>query len=146
MPRIALAKKDRETVVSREALIDRVRLYSEFHRVYEGLVEVLCDGAQFGATPKLEKEYYELRRQMQATYPAVRPFVISFLEYVPNDLEAGLKLRGRPLDAFEVLVAAADLREFFDTDDGNMISRLTRTREALTAYGDHLRLLSARIA
>jgi len=47
------------------------------------------------------------------------------------------------LDAFEALVAAFDLQEFFKLDDGNMISRITRTREALNLYGEHLRQLAA---
>ena len=34
------------------------------------------------------------------------------------------------------------LKEFFLMDDGNMISRLTRTREALNLYGQHLSLLA----
>ena len=119
---------------------------NEFISNYENLIEVLCDAAQFGAESKLERIYQETRRRVQVQYVDLRPFLISYLEFVPNDGEAGLKLWGRPLDAFEALVAAADLDQFFELDDGNMISRINRTREALSMYGEHLRLLAERTA
>ncbi len=50
------------------------------------------------------------------------------------------------MDAFEALVAAFDLQEFLKMDDGNMISRINRTREALNLYGEHLKQLAARVA
>ena len=112
---------------------------------YEDLVEILCYAAQLGPSEKGERAYAAVRVDYPGQYDCLRPFLISYLELVPNDEQAGLKLRGRPLDAFEALIAAADLQEFMATDDGNMISRITRTREALTRYSEHLRLLAAQI-
>lgn len=50
--------------------------------------------------------------------------------------------RGEAADAFEALVAAPDLFLFLKHDDGMMISRLERTREALNLYAGHLRQLA----
>ena len=47
------------------------------------------------------------------------------------------------LDAFEALFSAPSLGDFLRGDDGLMISRMERTREALYLYGDHLRQLAA---
>ena len=90
--------------------------------------------------------YKQYRLQIQEAYKPLKPFLVSFLEFTSEDEEAGLKLTGRSLDAFEVLVAPIDLKEFFLMDDGNMISRLTRTREALNLYGQHLSLLAEQFA
>jgi hypothetical protein len=125
---------------------ERQRELIDFHEHYEDLVEALCDAARFGVDIVLERRYTEARTRIQADYPALRPFLISYLEFQPEDAEAGLKLCGRPLDAFEALIAAFDLQEFIKLDDGNMISRITRTREALNCYGEHLRLLAAQAA
>jgi len=127
------------------SVADRQRELIDFYEAYEDLVETLCDAAQYGPTPALDLGYARARGQMQASYPALKPFLLSYLEFQTDDAEAGLKLCGRPLDAFEALVAAFDLHEFFKMDDGNMISRINRTREALNGYGEHLRLLAARI-
>ena len=150
MTRRLLSRKERTETskyeLVRQNVLDRQFELEEFVNHYEDLVEVLCSAAQFGATPKLERLYADLRHAYPARYRGLRPFLISYLEFVPNDGEAGLKLCGRPLDAFEALVAAVDLREFMEQDDGSMISRINRTRGALTLYGEHLRLLAARVA
>ena len=127
-------------------LPERQRELIDFYGQYELLVEALCDAARCGPTPSLDQKYAQSRSRIQADYPSLKPFLISYLDFLPDDIEAGLKLCGRPLDAFEALVAAFDLQEFFKMDDGNMISRITRTREALNCYGEHLRLLAARSA
>jgi len=72
---------------------------------------------------------------MQAEYANMRPYVVGYLHADEGDE-----------DAFESLVAAEDLGQFLKTDDGNMIARITMTREALTLYGEHLRQLAARTA
>lgn len=124
----------------------RQRALIDYYEQYETVVETLCDAAQYGPTAALERRYAECRARMQAEYPPLKPFLISYLEFLPEDAEAGLKLCGRPLDAFEALVAAFDLQEFLKMDDGNMITRINRTREALNFYGEHLRQLAARTA
>lgn len=142
----ATAKARAKAKIAAAAVPLRQRELIDFYERYEDLVEVLCDAARFGPDIVLERRYTEARTQMQADYPALKPFLISYLEFQPDDEEAGLKLCGRPLDAFEALVAAFDLQEFFKLDDGNMISRITRTRDALNGYGEHLRQLAARAA
>ena len=132
--------------VATPSLPRRQRELIDFYEVYESLVETLCDAAQFGPNANLDEKYRTCRAQIQSAYKPLKPFLISYLEFLPDDAEAGLKLCGRPLDAFEALVASFDLQEFFLMDDGNMISRLTRTREAMNRYGEHLRLLAERVA
>ncbi|MDR3690481.1 MAG: hypothetical protein P4L46_13975 [Fimbriimonas sp.] len=140
------ARADQAAVESARLSVNRRRIeFDEFIETYEDLVEVLCSAAQLGPSAKLENAYGSVRPKFQAQYPGQRPFLISFLEFVPNDELAGLKLSGRPLDAFEALVAANDLQEFIESDDGTMISRITRTREALSLYSEHLRLLAAQL-
>ncbi len=126
-------------------LKERQEDLERFATLYEDLVDLLCGAAQFGATEKLERIYASIPKEYMAQYNDLRPFLISFLEFAPIDEQAGLKLRGRPLDAFEALVAASNLEEFIATDDGNMISRLTRTHAALNRYREHLRMLAARV-
>jgi hypothetical protein len=143
--RAHILKKDREDARQRLAVKqagpsvderrdDLVRFYER----YEDLVEVLCDAAQYGPNPKLTRQYADLRRWMQEHYPRVRPFLLAYLR---DDLSSG-----DTGDAFAGLVSEETLDAFLDRDDGLMISRITRTREALNLYGEHLRQLAAKSA
>lgn len=107
-----------------------------FYQEYETLVETVCDAAQYGPTPKLENLYQTERKWMLENYSSLRKYVVAYLRYDVDDVEQGG-------DAFEALFMAANLDAFLNSDDGNMISRITRTREALSLYGDHLRQLAA---
>ena len=127
-------------------LPERQRELIDFYENFEDLVDVLCCAAQLGPNPSLDQRYALSRSRIRDNYPSLKPFLISYLDFLPEDEEAGLKLSGRPMDAFEALVAPFDLQEFFKLDDGNMISRITRTREAMNCYGEHLRLLAAKSA
>jgi hypothetical protein len=69
---------------------------------------------------------------------------VAYLRFTPEDAQQGLLTEGKASDAFEALFSAPNLEEFLKIDDGNMISRITRTREALNLYGEHLRQLLAR--
>ncbi len=115
-----------------------------FYRRYEDLVETLCDAAQLGPNPHLEGKYGELRRWMSSNYAPVRRYVVAYLRFTPEDAQVGMQSDGKAGDAFEALFTAPNLQEFLRIDDGNMISRITRTREALNLYGEHLRQLLAR--
>jgi hypothetical protein len=115
-----------------------------FYRRYEDLVETLCDAAQYGPTSNLEAKYGELRRWMTSNYAPVRRYVVAYLRFTPEDAHQGILADGKSSDAFEALFASPNLEEFLNIDDGNMISRITRTREALNLYGEHLRQLLAR--
>jgi hypothetical protein len=145
------AAKDREDARDREmaaklapTVQERHEELVRFYRRYEDLVETLCDAAQYGPTGKLEAKYGELRRWMSSNYAPVRRYVVAYLRFTPEDAQQGLLTDGKASDAFEALFAAPNLQEFLGVDDGNMISRITRTREALNLYGEHLRQLLAR--
>ncbi|MGV3618930.1 MAG: hypothetical protein ACO1SV_26690 [Fimbriimonas sp.] len=147
--RVKIARKDRAEAAARAAgptVQERQDDLVRFYERYEELVETLCDSAQYGPTPKLERSYAGHREWMLGVYPGVRPFVIAFLRREPEDEAFGVEAAGQPTDAFEALVVAEDLGRFLQIDDGGMISRITRTREALNLYGEHLRQLAARTA
>lgn len=113
-----------------------------FYDGYEGLVETLCDAAQYGPSEALEAKYQQRREWMSEAYPEVRKFLVAFLQYSIDDASQGIALWGRSADAFEALFAAPSLEAFLEADDGTMISRIERTREALYRYGEHLRQLA----
>jgi hypothetical protein len=115
----------------------------EFYSSYEELVTLLCDAAQYGPVSQSEREYQRLRSLLQAGYLKVRRYVVAFLRYSPEDAQVGISLWGKSADAFEALVAAPSLEELLRTEDGSMVSRVMRTREALTLYGEHLQRLAA---
>jgi hypothetical protein len=115
-----------------------------FYSHYERLVEVLCDSAQYGPTVKLENAYQEERRWMQTHYFLIRPYVVAYLKLESEDAEQGILLQGFPGDGFQALFAAASLADLVKADDGNMISRIIRTREAVNLYSDHLKQLIGR--
>ena len=145
------AAKDRADARDREmaakitpTIQERHEELVRFYRRYEELVETLCDAAQFGPEPHLEARYGELRRWMSSNYAPVRRYVVAYLRFTPEDAQVGILTEGKSADAFEALYAAKNLEEFLRIDDGNMISRITRTREALNLYGEHLRQLLAR--
>jgi hypothetical protein len=145
------AAKDRAEARDREMAIkitptvqERHEELVRFYSRYEDLVETVCDAAQYGPVPKLEAQYGELRRWMTSNYAPVRRYVVAYLRFTPEDAQQGLLTEGRTSDAFEALFSSPNLEEFLKVDDGNMISRITRTREALNLYGEHLRQLLAR--
>jgi hypothetical protein len=113
-----------------------------FYMNYENLVETLCGVATCGPTPNLDTTYRSLRDWMLANYPGVRRYVIAYLKYSAEDAQQSLEHSGHSADAFEALFTAPTLDEFLKRDDGQMIDRINRTREALTMYGHHLRLLA----
>jgi hypothetical protein len=102
-----------------------------FYERFERYVEVLCDAAQYGPNARLETAYLTERAWIVEHFESLRPFVGAFL---PHD---------EP-DAFERLLAAEDLSRFLSDDDGEVIFRITGTREALSLYSEHLRQLAAR--
>jgi hypothetical protein len=121
----------------RERQQELVRLYMNF----EELVETLCDLGTLGANERLEARYRATREWMIRNYPGVRRHVIAYLKYSAEDAQQSLEINGQSADAFEALFTAPTLQQFLEHDDGRMISRIDRTREALAMYGHHLRLL-----
>ncbi|RYG25837.1 hypothetical protein EON82_05645 [bacterium] len=102
-----------------------------FYERFERFVEVLCDAAQYGPNARLEKAYLADRQWIVDHFESLRPFVAAYLS--PDEP-----------DAFERLFKAEDLSRFLAEDDGEVIFRITSTREALSLYAEHLRQLATR--
>jgi hypothetical protein len=133
-----------EQLVSAPTIEQRLDDLVTFYNEYEGLVETICDSAQYGPEPKLQKRYERTRAWMLDNYPNLRRYVTAYLRYDVSDSQQILNLHGSGGDAFEALFTAPTLAEFLRCDDGMMISRIMRTRDALSQYGDHLRQLEGR--
>lgn len=117
----------------------------EFYAGYESLVETLCAAAQLGATENLDKKYTAERLRLRTLYPGVRHYIVAFLQFSVDDTAQCIAIHGCGGDAFEALTEADDLAEFLRIDDGSMISRIDRTREAISRYREHLRWLRASV-
>ncbi|MEI6512174.1 MAG: hypothetical protein WCO51_02745 [bacterium] len=118
--------------------VQRDRLV-EFYGYYEDLVDVLCIAARFEDTSAFEAQYGRLRNWMIKNYPNVRPFLIAHLMLHPSDDMLGLNCVGKPSDGFEALFVAPSITQLLKLDQGDLIERIYRTRDALNRYGDHLR-------
>ena len=123
---------------------ERSEELAKFVESYESFVELLCDSAQLGLNSGFEARYETARETVLCQYGPIRPFLAAFLP--PDDRDAFRFEAGRPSDAFEKLFAAHNLQEFLRHDDGEMIFRIMKTREALQLYGEHLRLLATHVA
>lgn len=146
--RLKILAKDLEDARSQTAkaptVDERLDDLIVFYNKYDLLVETLCDAAQYGPEPKLEAEYERLRSWMVETYPRLRPYVTAYLQYDVADAQQSIDSAGISCDAFEALFFAPTLVEFLRCDDGMMISRIMRTREALNLYGEHLKQLKGK--
>jgi hypothetical protein len=120
-----IASNAKPTVESRRDDLGR------FYEDYETLVETLCDCAQYGPTPKLERAYEQVRRSYQSSLEPIRTFLVSYLP--ENDRTA-----------FDRLATSETVADFLASDDGSVIAHITVTRDALNHYAEHLRQLAAR--
>ena len=118
--RVRSLAQDRQdaTRLAREAAMgpsvkERQVALIQFYTAYEDLVESLCDAANYGSTPGLEKKYGVNREWMIEHYPDVRKYVSAYLRFEGEDLALGK-------DAFEALFGSPNLGEFLAADDGNM--------------------------
>jgi hypothetical protein len=125
---------------------ERQILQEEFFERYEDLVDVLVSAAQYGVKPSCELTYDQLRTVLAEQYIKIQPFVLAYLKADPEDEHFGITKFKVRTDAFQVLWVAPSISEFLSADDGNMIDRISRTREALSHYGEHLRYLVTRSA
>ena len=142
--RIRIALKDTQAYqesFSGPTIRERQATLVEFYDRYEETVELLLDAAQFGPNAAMEAKYQRLKAYMTESYPVIRPFALAYLRLSVEDEAFGFSVAGRGTDAFETLTVAESLESVLAHDDGEMISRITRTREALTLYGEHLRYL-----
>ncbi len=116
---------------------------AQFYVKFEDLVDLLCDSAQYGPDVRMDVRYQELRNWMHRNYGELRGFVVAYLDIEVADTRVPLDLYGQSTDAFEALYAAPTLQEQLRSDDGSMIGRIMRTREALNRYAEQLRRLAA---
>lgn len=144
---IALDKKktatDHSVRIGEVTVRERQEQLAEFYNRYEDLVELLCDSAQYGPNAHLEEKYQAIRSWMQRNYGSLSQVVIAYLDIEVADTRMPMDLYGRSTDAFEALYAAPTLQEQLRSDDGSMIGRIMRTREALNRYAEQLRRLAA---
>ena len=122
---------------------ERQNQLARFYIHFEDLVELLCDSAQYGPDARMEQKYQELRTWMHRHYTELSSYVVAYLDIEVADTRVPLDLYGRSTDAFEALYAAPTLQEQLRGDDGSMIGRIMRTREALNRYAEQLRRLAA---
>lgn len=133
---------DPETAACAPTIEDRQNQLISFYVAYEALIDTLCDAAQYGPNPGLSRAYERSRAWMQENYPPIRKFVVAYLDFTADDAALVRLHESEGSDAFEALIAAPSLESLLAHDDGLMISRLERTRHALTMYGEHLRQLA----
>jgi len=139
----AFAREVEEMRSAQPTIRERQQDLVRFYLNYENLIEILCDAASYGPTPGLEAAYRSGREWMAKNYPTMRRHVIAYLKYSAEDAQLSLERHRGSADAFEALFYAPTLSEFMEHDDGQMIGRINRTREALTRYGHHLRMLAS---
>jgi hypothetical protein len=111
----------------------------EFYDDFEGLVDLVCASARSGITPGMAADYEATSARMRRAYPPLRSHLLAYLQVDVSDSALGLRLCGRATDAIECLFCAPDLRALHAHDDGEMMGRVVRARDALYRFGDHLR-------
>jgi hypothetical protein len=116
--------------------------YNQFEDRYDRLVGLLCLAAHEGVTAKREEAYRAQRLWFLQNYAQVKRELGRYLQSDPTDTAPGL-LGRRPCDAYEALFLPGSLDAMFSADNGNLIGRLTRTQEALTAWDESLRRAEA---
>lgn len=125
---------------------DEIRLwrlsYNQFEDRYDRLVGLLCLAAHEGVTAKREEAYREQRLWFLQHYAPLKRELGRYLQSDPTDTAPGL-LGRRPCDAYEALFLPGNLEAMFSADNGDLIGRLTRTQEALTAWDESLRSAEA---
>ena len=133
---ITRSKEEKSIELRRLELVD-------FYNQFEQYVEVLCDGAQYGPVEGLEQHYSVHKAYLIAHYEMLKQYLSAYIRPLPSDAEQCMLGIGRFGDVFESLFAYNSLKDFLEADDGYMISRITRAREALMRYGEHLRMLNS---
>lgn len=120
----------------------RRRELQEFTREFEGLATTVFEAIRFGSNRDLQAAYGQYRIALISRYSGLRPFLLCYMEADP--VRCDFCESGYSTDALEALVAAPDLDRLLIEDDQLLISRISRAREALCLYGEHLKWLAAR--
>lgn len=111
-----------------------------FFTRFEELADVLRDSCQYGPNGPNERAYAELREWMIQHYAAVRVQIGPYLETKRGAMAA---LSGGSGDEVETLFSPPTLRELLRSDDGSLLGRLMRAREAVGMVFSHLRTLAS---
>jgi|GEM_PF-3246336 len=112
---------------------------SDLYEHFELYVEVLCDAAQFGASRKLAAQFDKEASFLAEHYPKVQNYLSAYLRPLPDDAQKCFEASGKCGDLIESMIAYDNLQHFLETDDGYMISRITRARAAFMLYAENLR-------
>lgn len=127
-------KAQKSIQLRRQELID-------FYQRFEQFVEVLCDAAHLGPSENLDRKFNDLQEYLRPHYQPLQGYLSAYVRPLPSDAENCMQGSGRFGDVFDALFAFDALSNFLEADDGYMISRISRAREALMRYGEHLRKL-----
>lgn len=111
-----------------------------FFTRFEELADVLRDSCQYGPSGPNERAYSELREWMIHHYASVRAQIAPYLEARRGAMAA---LSGGCGDEVEALFSPPTLRELLRSDDGSLLGRLMRSREAVGLVFSHLRALAS---
>ena len=112
--------------------------WREFLDRYEQFTDVLCVAAKSGCDDHLESKYAVLRRWFMEHYYRVAPRLRPYLEAegnpldlpLPHVLDQSTGLR-RPMDAFEAIFMPKTLSEVLNSDQGDLISRVSHVSSAV---------------
>lgn len=137
----ALREKRREALQGPSVQARRDDLI-EFFNAFEHFVETVCDAAQYGPNDRLGQEYAAMRKFLWEKWPSLQPIVIAYLRPTAEDMVSVGAATGASADTFSCLLAPESLSAFLSGDDGYMIARITRAREGLMLYGEHLKRLA----
>lgn len=120
----------------------RRRELMEFRVEFESFASTVLEGVRFGSDRSLTESHGLHRAALISRYSSLRPFLLSYME--ADHIRCDFTESGYSTDALEALVAAPDLDRLLIEDDQLLISRISRAREALCLYGEHLKWLAAR--
>lgn len=137
-----IAQRERSEESS-ESIRDKQADLATFYTHYEEMVDLLCDAAQYGPNQKMSERYDLTRKAILRQYPPLRTEIEPFLEADPTEPANSMDFHSGHDDAFLRLCGGQTLESQILSDDGQMISRIIRTRNALTLYAEHLRQLAA---
>ncbi|HRF58380.1 MAG TPA: hypothetical protein PLH94_00535 [Fimbriimonadaceae bacterium] len=111
-----------------------------FFTRFEELADVLRESCQYGPSGPNERAYTELREWMIHHYASVRTQIAPYLEAKRSAMAA---LSGGWSDEVETLFSPPTLSELLRGDDGSLLGRLMRAREAVGMVFSHLRALAS---
>ncbi|MER3495839.1 MAG: hypothetical protein C4320_02910, partial [Armatimonadota bacterium] len=139
----ALQADRRQRERMQTTIADRVDDVRRAYVSYEELVEAVLNASNYGPDDSHQTAYFHAAFALKRDYPKIRPYLMAYLRMSPSDAAYSLAQWGKGADPFEILFQHDHVADLLESDDGEMISRIHRTREALTLYNEHLRSLAS---